>query len=79
MTINVTKNEYNSLFVEVEGVDIADSTTFRRKRHFWNRATQRSVPARDFTPAKVAENPGLVLAYLAKTGTVVVGTVNIRF
>ena len=69
MTITVTKNEYNTLFVKVCGVDVADSSTFRRRRGFWNKATQTHVAAPDFTPRKVKAAPSMVLAYLEMTGT----------
>ena len=75
MTITVTSNEYNTLFIEMEGALVADSAVFNRKRGFNNKVTGQWVYARDFTPAKVRRNPELVLAYLAKTGTLAVGRV----
>ncbi len=67
-TIVVTANEYNTLFIEHDGILIADSATFRRQRGFNCKVTGQWTPARDFTPAKVKANPALVTAYLAATG-----------
>lgn len=77
--ITITKNEYNTLFVSYEGQDIADSTTFRRRRGFWNRATQQWVPAPRFTPAKVKKDPGMVIGLLAATGMQVIAPVVVDF
>lgn len=68
-TITVTANEFNTVFVYVDDALIADSSTFRRKRNFWNKLTQTCIPAKGFTPSKVKENPGMVTAMLTATGT----------
>lgn len=68
-TITVTANEYNTLFIELDGQLIADSATFRRRRGFHNKLTGEWCYAKDFTPAKVKAAPALVTAYLAATGT----------
>ena len=74
-TITVTANKYNTLFIDINGVEVADSSTFRRQRGFWNRLTQKWVKASDFTPKKVKADPSKVLAYLVKTGMPTVGRV----
>lgn len=77
--ITITKNEYNTLFVSYEGQHIADSTTLRRRRGFWNAATKQYVAAPGFTPSKVKKNPSMVLELLAATGMQVVAPVVVDF
>lgn len=69
MRINVTFNEFGTIFVEVDGKLVADSTTFNRKRGFWNKATKQLKFTPKFTPKKVEENPRMVIENLLATGT----------
>ena len=78
-SIIVTKNEYNTLFIEMDGVLIADSATFRRQRGFNNKATGQWVNASKFTPRNVKNNPALVIDFLMQTGTLTVASVVIAF
>lgn len=75
--ITVTANEYRTLFVHLDGQLIADSATFRRTRGFHNKLTGEWVAAKDFTPRKVKAAPGLVIGYLAATGTEIVAPVEV--
>lgn len=68
-TIIVTANEYNTLFVELDGKLIADSATFRRQRGFHNKATGEFSAAKVCTPRKVKATPEIIRGYLALTGT----------
>lgn len=77
--IVITKNEFNTLFVEMNGALIADSCTFNRKRGFNNKATGEWVYAPAFTPAKVKSNPGLVIDMLMATGTLAVASVCVAY
>ena len=79
MTITVSKNEYRTIFVEVDGVHVADSATMNRRRGFWNAATKQYVPAPDFTERKICKEPARGLRYLARTGMPVVGRVVLAF
>ena len=78
-TLTVTKNEFNTIFIELDGVLIADSATFRRQRGFNNKATKAFVPAKGFTPRNVAANPALVIEFLAATGLVTTAAVTVAF
>jgi hypothetical protein len=69
MSINIEKNEFNTLFVYVDGVLVADSSTMRRRRGFWNKVTQECVMAQAFTPRNVAKKPSMVVEFLEMTGT----------
>ena len=77
--IVITANEFNTLFVALDGVQIADSSTHNRQRGFWNKLTQEWVPAPACTPRKVRANPTTVIELLAATGTVVCASVAIDF
>ena len=69
--IKLTDNEFGAIFVEVDGVLVADSTCINRKRGFWNKLTQTYVPARDFTRTRIRKSPRQMVAkYFAKTGYV---------
>jgi len=78
-TIMVTKNEFNTIFVEMDGVLIADSATFRRQRGFYNRTNKQWVEAKGFTPRKVEANPALVLDFLRRTGLTTIASVTVAF
>ena len=69
MELTVTKNKSNTLFINLDGELIADSSTWRRQRGFWNKTTQMYVDAAIFTPKNVAKNPELVIEFLTSTGT----------
>ena len=77
--ILVTRNDHGSIFVEIDGDLVADSTTFRRRRGFWNKRTQEHADAPGFTPRKVAAAPELVRHFLALTGLDVTGPIVVRF
>jgi len=79
LRINEPLRQRVTLFVALDGVDIANSSCIRRQRGFWNKLTQEYVDAKDFTPRKVRANPGLVLGYLAATGTEIAAAVRIDF
>ena len=68
MTIEITKNEYNTIFIDIDGELVADSTTWNRKRGFLNKLTKNWMYAPEFTPRKVKANPDLALKFLALTG-----------
>ena len=69
MNIKIGKNECNTLFIYVNGALVADSSTIRRQRSFWNKSTQECVRAQAFTPRKVSKNPDMVIDFLEMTGT----------
>ena len=75
----VTKNEYGTIFVEMDGVLIADSATFRRQRGFNNKATGQWVNASKFTPRNVKKNPALVIDFLMQTGTLTGASVVVAY
>ena len=75
----VSRNEFNTIFVEMDGVLIADSATWNRKRGFWNKMTRQHVPAAKFTPRNVKANPGMVIDFLQQTGTLTVASVVVTF
>ena len=70
-TVKIEKNEFNTIFIYIDGALVADSSTFRRKRNFWNKLTKSCVAAKSFTPRTVKANPNMAIAMLAQTGTVV--------
>ena len=78
-TLIITSNEYNTLFVEMDGALLADSCVFNRKRGFHNKATGEWTYAPSFTPRKVRKNPEMVLDMLEKTGTIACASVVIKF
>jgi hypothetical protein len=77
MNIKIEKNQFNTLFIYVDGALVADSSTMcsyhaaasRRRRGFWNKTTQECVMAQAFTPRNVAKKPGMVVEFLEMTGT----------
>ena len=69
MTIAITKNEFNTIFIDIDGELVADSATWNRKRGFNNKITKNWMNAPEFTPRKVKANPDLALKFLALTGT----------
>ena len=69
MQIRITKNESNTLHVWMGEHLIADSTTFRRTRGFWNKVTQTHIQAPQLTPKKVKQDPSLIRQALHQTGT----------
>ena len=75
MTIQLSQNDHGTIFVELDGTLIADSSTFRRQRGFWNKLTQQWTEAPAFTPRKARANPAMVLELLAATGTTVAASV----
>ncbi len=75
--LTVTRNDFGTVFVHLDGVLIADSATFRRQRGFNNKLTGEWVPARGFTPRKVAADPSLVTDFLARTGTVTTAPITV--
>ena len=83
----VSRNEFGTIFVEMDGVLIAvgmpmSSNRAMRgilKRGFWNKMTQQHVPAAKFTPRNVKANPGMVIDFLQQTGTLTVASVVVTF
>ena len=75
----VSRNEFGTIFVEMDGVLIADSATWNRKRGFSNKMTQQHVPAAKFTPRNVKANPDMVIDFLQQTGTLTVASVVVTF
>lgn len=77
MEIAITKNEFNTIFIEINGELVADSATWNRQRGFNNKATKSWMEAPEFTPRNVKANPDLALKFLAFTGTAVPSDVKI--
>ena len=76
-TLTITANEFNTVFIHMNGELIADSATFNRKRGFNNKMTGQWVYAPTFTPRKIKANPGIVIEQLALTGTLTVASVDV--
>ena len=75
----VTRNEFNTIFVEMDGQLVADSATWNRQRGFNNKATGEWVKASNFTPRNIKANPALVIDFLMQTGTLTVASVVVAF
>jgi hypothetical protein len=69
MTITITRNEFNTVFININGELVADSATWNRQRGFSNKATGQWVIASEFTPRRIKADPDLALKFLALTGT----------
>lgn len=67
--VTITSNEFNTWFITVNGELVADSSTFKRVRGFWNKQTQTWTKANKFTRKNIQRDPNIVLALLDKTGT----------
>ena len=67
-TLLITKNNYGTLFIHLNGKMIADSAVFYGSRGFGNKITKQHRAAKDFTPNKVKKNPAKVFNYLCDTG-----------
>lgn len=80
MEVKFTKNSYNTVFVYVDGVQIAQSVVLGRYRGLYNSRTKVSVPGRHLTPRKVKAAPESMIAALAQSGTVLTDyTLNVCF
>ncbi len=75
----ITKNEFNTIFIELDGVLIADSATFRRQRGFSNKATKQWIIAKGFTPRNIAAKPAIVAEFLAATGFLTAAPIVVAF
>jgi len=67
-TVVITKNDYNTFFIYVNGEEVAGSSVFRRVRGFWNMKTEKWIKASSFTRKNIKKNPSIVLALLEQTG-----------
>jgi hypothetical protein len=68
-TIIITNNEYGTFFISLNGQEVADSSSIRRVRGFWNKVTKEYTVAKEFTKKNILRNPFIVLDFLNLTGT----------
>lgn len=66
--VTIKTNEYKTFFIEINGEEVADSSTINRVRGFWNKQTQQWIKASKFTAKNIKKNPYIVLDLLSQTG-----------
>lgn len=66
--VEITVNEYKTFFIELNGEQVADSSTINRVRGFWNSKTKQYTAAKNFTAKNIKKDPYIVLELLSNTG-----------
>lgn len=67
--VTIIKNEYNTFFVFINGLQVAHSSTIKRQRGFWNSVTKQFACGKKFTKRNIQKDPYMVLGLLDATGT----------
>jgi hypothetical protein len=66
--VEITKNEFNTFFISINGEIVADSSTIKRVRGFWNSKTKQYTDGTTFTKKNISKDPYIVLPLLTATG-----------
>jgi len=76
MKYKVTRNNANTLFFYDNNIIIAECSTFRKIRYFFNEKTKISIEASDLTYNQIKRNPNIICKYIPEWDNEIVDIFN---